>query len=283
MSVTIQWCDGPSPSVNRPLHTSCVDNACCAIAIGWRVWIGITPVPISMRVGACPMTATAASASKSSGFPGTQIEVKPACSPATAGAPAAAGNRVALLDLGGDGAAAAAAAMGGGALAAKVDVTDRGGVDDAMARVRAELGPVEILVTSAGFDEFCAFTDLTVDAWDRMLAINLTGTFHCIQAAIPDMLAAGWGRIVTISSSSAQSGAARMAHYVASKGGVVGLTKALAVEYAPHGITVNTIPPGFIDTPMARRAEARGDLPSIDALAARSLIGRAGTSDDVAA
>ena len=118
---------------------------------------------------------------------------------------ASAGNRVALLDLDGDGAAAAAAAIGDGALAAKVDVTDRGGVDDAMARVRAELGPVEILVTSAGFDEFCAFTDLTVDAWDRMLAINLTGTFHCIQAAIPDMLAAGWGRIVTISSSSAQS------------------------------------------------------------------------------
>ena len=163
---------------------------------------------------------------------------------------AAAGNRVALLDLDGDGAAAAAAAIGGGALAA---------------------------------DEFCAFTDLTVDAWDRMLAINLTGTFHCIQAAIPDMLAAGWGRIVTISSSSAQSGAARMAHYVASKGGVFGLTKALAVEYAPKGITVNTIPPGFIDTPMVRRAEARGDLPSVDAVIARTPVRRAGTADDIAA
>ena len=116
-----------------------------------------------------------------------------------------------------------------------------------------------------------------------MLAVNLTGTFHCIQSAIPDMLAAGWGRIVTISSSSAQSGANRMAHYVASKGGVIGLTKALAVEYAPHGITVNTIPPGFIDTPMARRAEARGDLPSIDAVAARTPVRRAGTPDDIAA
>ena len=116
-----------------------------------------------------------------------------------------------------------------------------------------------------------------------MLAVNLTGTFHCMQAAIPDMLAAGWGRIVTISSSSAQSGADRMAHYVASKGGVVGLTKALAVEYAPSGITVNTIPPGFIDTPMARRAEARGDLPSIDAVAARTPVRRAGTPDDIAA
>jgi NAD(P)-dependent dehydrogenase (short-subunit alcohol dehydrogenase family) len=113
--------------------------------------------------------------------------------------------------------------------------------------------------------------------------VNLTGTFHCLQAAVPDMLAAGWGRIVTISSSSAQSGAVRMAHYVASKGGVVALTKALALELAPKGITVNTIPPGFIDTPMARRAEARGDLPSIDAVASRTPVRRAGTPDDIAA
>ena len=113
--------------------------------------------------------------------------------------------------------------------------------------------------------------------------MNLTGTFHCLQAAVPDMLAGGWGRIVTISSSSAQSGAARMAHYVASKGGVIGLTKALAVEYAAKGITVNTIPPAVIDTPMVRRAEAAGDVPSIDAIAARTPVRRAGTPDDIAA
>jgi NAD(P)-dependent dehydrogenase (short-subunit alcohol dehydrogenase family) len=199
---------------------------------------------------------------------------------------AGAGRAVALLDLDGDAAAGAADDLvrgGASAIAAKVDVADRAGVDDAFDRVRAELGPVEILVTSAGFDEFRPFTEITVDAWEHVIGINLTGTFHCIQAAIPDMLAAGWGRIVTISSSSAQSGAARMAHYVASKGGVIGLTKALAVEYAPQGITVNTIPPGFIDTPMARRAEARGDLPSIDAVAARTPVRRAGTPDDIAA
>jgi len=196
---------------------------------------------------------------------------------------AADGNRVALLDLDGDSVTQAAAEIGDRAIAAKVDVTDRGGVDDAIARARAELGPVEILVTSAGLDEFRSFNEITPDAWDRMLAVNLTGTFNCIQAALPDMLATGWGRIVTISSSSAQSGAARMAHYVASKGGVIGLTKALAVELAPQGITVNTIPPGFIDTPMARRAEARGDLPSIDAVAARTPVRRAGTPGDIAA
>src|SRR3954447_18563396 len=197
-----------------------------------------------------------------------------------------AGYRVALLDLDGDSVVGAADELrhkGAAAIAAKVDVTDRGADDEAMAAARRELGPIEILVTSAGVDEFRAFTDIGPADWDRMIAVNLTGTFHCVQAAIPDMLAAGWGRIVTISSSSAQSGAAKMAHYVASKGGVVGLTKALAVEYAPNGITVNTIPPGFIDTPMARRAEARGDVPSIDAIAARTPVRRAGTPDDIAA
>jgi NAD(P)-dependent dehydrogenase (short-subunit alcohol dehydrogenase family) len=199
---------------------------------------------------------------------------------------AGAGNRVALIDLDADGVNGAADELrAGGAevIAAQVDVADRGAVDAALDRVRAELGPVEIMVTSAGLDEFATFTDITPAAWDRLIAVNLTGTFNCLQAAIPDMVAAGWGRIVTISSSSAQSGAARMAHYVASKGGVVGLTKALAVEYAPKGITVNTIPPGFIDTPMARRAEARGDLPSIDAVIARTPVRRAGTPDDIAA
>jgi NAD(P)-dependent dehydrogenase (short-subunit alcohol dehydrogenase family) len=199
---------------------------------------------------------------------------------------ARAGNRVALLDLNEEGVERGAGEVrtaGGDAIAAQVDVSDRSAVDSALDRVRTEFGPVEIMVTSAGVDEFASFTDITIDAWNRMIAVNLTGTFHCLQAAVPDMLAGRWGRIVTISSSSAQSGANRMSHYVASKGGVVGLTKALALELAPHGITVNTIPPGFIDTEMARRAEARGDLPSIDAVAARTPVRRAGTPDDIAA
>ena len=199
---------------------------------------------------------------------------------------AARGDRVALLDLAGDAVLRAAEGLretGARALGAEVDVTDRRGVDDALGKVRAELGPVEILVTSAGLDAFESFTDITVESWERILAINLTGTFHCIQAAVPDMLAARWGRIVTISSSSAQSGAVRMAHYVASKSGVIGLTKALALELAPRGVTVNNIAPGLIDTPMARRAEAAGDLANLDKLAARIPLRRAGTPDDVAA
>ncbi len=196
------------------------------------------------------------------------------------------GNAVALLDLDGDAAARAADELRGAghkATSAAVDVSDRDQVDHALDGVRDELGSIAVMVTSAGFDRFQNFIDITLDEWTRMIAVNLTGTFHCLQAAVPDMLAAGWGRIVTISSSSAQSGAKRMAHYVASKGGVVGLTKALALELAPHGITVNTIPPGFIDTPMARRAEERGDLPSIDAVAKQTPVRRAGTADDIAA
>jgi 2-hydroxycyclohexanecarboxyl-CoA dehydrogenase len=199
---------------------------------------------------------------------------------------AGSGHRVAVLDL--DGVAAERAAeelrgSGAQALGIAADVADRGAVDRALAHVHLELGPVEIAVTSAGVDEFTSFTDITPSQWDRMLAVNLTGTFHCVQAAVPDMMAAGWGRIVTISSSSAQSGAKRMAHYVASKGGVIALTKALAAELGPHGITVNTIPPGSIETPMTRRAEAAGDLPSTDALAKMIPVRRMGTPEDIAA
>jgi 2-hydroxycyclohexanecarboxyl-CoA dehydrogenase len=197
------------------------------------------------------------------------------------------GDRVALLDLDGEGAkreAAKLCADGARALAAAVDVADRRAVDDAIDRVRRELGPVQIMVTSAGLDAFAPFTEITCEQWERILAVNLTGTFHCLQAAVPDMLSARWGRIVTISSSSAQSGAPRMAHYVASKGGVIGLTRALAIELAPHGITVNTIPPAMIDTPMARRAEAAGDIPGIGAIAAARIpVGRPGTSEEIAA
>src|SRR5205823_7617689 len=126
-------------------------------------------------------------------------------------------------------------------------------------------------------------TEISAADWDRMIAVNLTGTFHCIQSVVPDMLAAKWGRIVTISSSSAQSGAARMAHYVASKGGVIGLTKALAVELAPKGITVNTIPPGAIDTPMSRRAQDTGSLPDTEVIAKMIPVRRMGTAEDIAA
>lgn len=199
---------------------------------------------------------------------------------------AAAGHKIALLDVATEGAAAGAKeleATGAQALAVPADVSDRAAVVAALDEVRRRLGPVQIMVTSAGIEAFTSFLDIDAQAWERMLAVNLTGTFHCLQAAVPDMLAARWGRIVTISSSSAQSGTRNMAHYVASKGGVIGLTKALAVEFAPHGITVNTIPPGFIDTPMLRRAVDTGVLADMEQLVARTPVGRAGTPEDIAA
>jgi 2-hydroxycyclohexanecarboxyl-CoA dehydrogenase len=196
------------------------------------------------------------------------------------------GHRVAVLDLNGDAAQRAAEDLRGrgqDALGAAVDVSDRAAVDDALNKVRSEFGPVEIMVTSAGISAFVKFTEITLEQWNRMIAVNLTGTFHCLQAVIPDMVAARWGRIVTISSSSAQTGAPRMAHYVSSKGGVIGMTRALAREYAPLGITVNTIPPSSIDTPMSRQAQEAGNLPDHETWAARIPVGRVGTGDDIAA
>jgi 2-hydroxycyclohexanecarboxyl-CoA dehydrogenase len=195
------------------------------------------------------------------------------------------GHQVALLDRDGeaaDGAAEALRGQGATAHAYKADVADWSAVRDTFERVRTDLGAVGIVVTSAGIESFDAAADITPDTWDRILSVNLTGTFSCIQSALPDMMASGWGRVVTISSSSAQSGAPYMAHYSASKGGVIGMSKALARELASSGITVNTISPSLVDTPMARDAEARG-LVSVDAMAAAVPLGRAGTPDDIAA
>jgi 2-hydroxycyclohexanecarboxyl-CoA dehydrogenase len=196
------------------------------------------------------------------------------------------GHRVAVLDVDGDVADRAAADLrgrGAEALAGAVDVSDRAAVDDALATVRSELGPVEVMVTSAGIAAFAAFTDISLDAWNQMIAVNLTGTFHCLQAAIPDMVDARWGRIVTIASSAGQIGSPRQGHYAASKGGVIALTKTVAREYGAHGITANTIPPFFVDTPMSRAAEAAGDIPNPEALTARIPTGSLGTPDDIAA
>jgi len=195
------------------------------------------------------------------------------------------GHRVAVLDINGDATEQVAKELeadGLTALGVHVDVSQRAAVDAALDTVRTTFGPIEIMVTSAGIEGFVEFLDITPEAWDRMMAVNLTGTFHCLQAAVPDMVAGGWGRIVTISSSSAQHGTKRMAHYVTSKGGVIALTKALALDLAPNGITVNTIPPGAIDTPMMRRPFESGDM-NLEQVLARAPLGRLGTPDDIAA
>jgi NAD(P)-dependent dehydrogenase (short-subunit alcohol dehydrogenase family) len=163
------------------------------------------------------------------------------------------------------------------------DVTDRAQIDAALGEIRATLGPVTILVNAAGKDSFRRFTDLSFDEWRRIVDINLNGVFHTIQAVLPDMLEAGWGRIVNISSSSTHSGVPYMSAYVAAKSGVNGLTKSLALEYGPAGITVNAVPPGFIDTPMLRSAEARGNLGDIQANIDATPVRRMGRPEDIAA
>jgi 2-hydroxycyclohexanecarboxyl-CoA dehydrogenase len=196
------------------------------------------------------------------------------------------GHRVALHDVDGNAAERAAGDLGQDdveAMGCAVDVSQRPAVDEALAAVRSALGPVEIMVTSAGVASFAPFHNITLEAWDQAMAVNLTGTFHCLQAAVPDMLDAGWGRIVTIASSAGQIGSPRQAHYAASKGGVIALTKTVAREYGARGITANTIPPFIVDTPMSRAARDAKDIPAVDDIAARIPSGRLGTVDDIAA
>jgi 2-hydroxycyclohexanecarboxyl-CoA dehydrogenase len=191
------------------------------------------------------------------------------------------GAGVAVWDLNAQGATETVRAIeseGKRAVAYVGDASARASIDNILGRIRAELGSVSILVNNAGITGFCPFLDITQEALERIYRINLIGPFILTQATIPDMLAAGWGRIINISSSSAQTGAAGMAHYSSSKGGIIALTKTLAREFADRGITVNNIPPGFIDTPMTRSSPI-----DVDAIAAASPMKRAGQPEDIAA
>lgn len=175
-------------------------------------------------------------------------------------------------------------ALGRRAITSRVDVSNREVVKAAVEQARAELGPVTIMVNSAGVHATGSITQMTDEEWNRVININLTGSFIVTQEVLGDMLEANWGRIVYISSSSTQTGSPNMAHYVASKGGVIGLTKALATELGPKGITVNNVPPGSVDTPMLRELEAKGGLPGgAEAIGMRNPVRRLGTPEDMAA
>jgi 2-hydroxycyclohexanecarboxyl-CoA dehydrogenase len=183
------------------------------------------------------------------------------------------GHRVATLDLNPSDAAHSYQA----------DVTDRGQIDAALESIHNDLGPVSILVNAAGLDGFKPFLKISFEDWQRVVNVNLHGVFHMIQAVLPDMIEAGWGRIVNISSSSTHSGTPYMSHYVSAKSGVNGLTKSLALEFGPAGITVNAVPPGFIDTPMLRAAAERGYLGDIDKTIEATPVRRIGKPEDIAA
>jgi len=191
------------------------------------------------------------------------------------------GAAVAIWDLNPEGAAETVRlieAAGGKAIACVGDAADKQAIAASAASTREQLGAITILVNNAGITGFVPFQQLTEEAITRMLLVNVRGPFLCTQEILPDMLAAGWGRVINISSSSAQTGAATMTHYSASKGAVVAFTRSLAAEMADKGITVNNIPPGFIDTPMLRASPL-----DVDERAAASPMKRAGKPEDIAA
>jgi 2-hydroxycyclohexanecarboxyl-CoA dehydrogenase len=195
------------------------------------------------------------------------------------------GHPVAMLDVDAQALERESAAIrktGAKLLAQKVDVSNRGEMDAAYAAVRQQLGPIAIVIANAGISSSADFQTMSLTTWQRMLDVNLTGVFHTIQPALSDMVAAKWGRIVTISSQAAQLDAQDRAHYAASKAGVIGLTRSLAREFARHGITVNTIPPSLVDTPLAQAGVRSGQVPSLDVIAQMIPISRPGTPEDIA-
>jgi 2-hydroxycyclohexanecarboxyl-CoA dehydrogenase len=179
---------------------------------------------------------------------------------------------------------AAIKAIGGQALALGADISDRGQLAAAIEKLRSEFGGITILVNNAAITGYIPFLEMRPDDWKRVLDVNLTGTFHATQIVLPDMLGAGWGRIINIASSAAQTGAKHMAHYAASKGGMISLTRTLAVEFGPKGITANVIPPRFITgTIMSEQSFSGQKQPmSREALAQAGPICREGRPEDVA-
>ena len=143
-----------------------------------------------------------------------------------------------------------AARCGGSPACAVADVTDRSQVDAAFAAARAAHGPVTILVNNAGASQGVAFAKVSEQLWRDMLAVNLDAVFHCCQAALPDLLAAAAGRIVTIASIAGLRGFGYASPYIAAKHGAVGLTRALAADFAGTALTANAVCPGFVETEM---------------------------------
>jgi 2-hydroxycyclohexanecarboxyl-CoA dehydrogenase len=195
------------------------------------------------------------------------------------------GTAVGVLDIDFEGCLRVAAEIqesGGHALALAASIGDRAQVMAAIAKLRATLGPVTILVNNAGITGYCPFDELTDETWDRVMQINLKGTFIVTQCVLPDMKAAAWGRIVNISSSSAQTGAETMVHYATSKGGVIAFTKSLARELGPFGITVNNIPPGSVmNTKMSEATKDKFPIP-VETLIKTLPVRRTGVPEDIA-
>jgi 2-hydroxycyclohexanecarboxyl-CoA dehydrogenase len=177
---------------------------------------------------------------------------------------------------------AAIKAAGGTAVALGADVSKRDQVFAAVAQCRDALGPITILVNNAGVTDFTPFEQVTDELWDFIYAVNVRGPMIMTQAVLADMKAARWGRIVNISSSSAQTGAINMIPYSSSKGAIVTMTRSMAQEFGPLGITVNNIPPGSVmNTIMSEANRDRFQIPT-EVLLQTLPVRRMGEPEDIA-
>jgi 3-hydroxybutyrate dehydrogenase len=167
----------------------------------------------------------------------------------------AAGAKVSLLGRRLEPLQALAESLGGAAI--QCDVTDRNRIAEAFDEARAANGPIEMLVVNAGIAESAPFHKMKREAWDRIIATNLTAAFDCAQAALPDLMASENGRLVFVASVASLRGVPYAAHYAASKHGLLGLMRSLAAEYAKTNLTVNAVCPGYVDTPMTDQSVAR--------------------------
>jgi 2-hydroxycyclohexanecarboxyl-CoA dehydrogenase len=194
--------------------------------------------------------------------------------------------KIAIWDINGAGAEETARMVrdaGGTAIAIEADCSDRDAIKAAAAQTRKELGPVAILINNAGIAPFTDFLEIDPELLERVFKINMFGPFYVTQECVPDMIAAKWGRIINITSSSVQSGSALQTHYTSSKGALLGFTKCLAMALGEHGITANMIPPGSIDTPMLRGAEIMQKPGVVEAYGKALPVGRIGVGEDIAA
>jgi 2-hydroxycyclohexanecarboxyl-CoA dehydrogenase len=174
----------------------------------------------------------------------------------------------------------AIADAGGRAVALGADVSNRQQVRAAVAKLRDTFGPITIAVNNAGVTDFTAFEDVTEERFRFIYGVNVLGPIIVSQEVLPDMKAAKWGRIVNISSSSAQTGALRMATYSSSKGAVIALTRTLAQELGPFGITVNNIPPGSVMGTIM--SEANVSPEQVESLSKILPVRRVGAPEDIA-
>jgi 2-hydroxycyclohexanecarboxyl-CoA dehydrogenase len=175
------------------------------------------------------------------------------------------------------------AAAGGRAAPLEVDVTDGASVAEAIARASRELGPVEILVNNAGWDELKPFLETDEEFWDRVIAINFKGCLHTTRAVLPGMVERGHGRIVNIASDAGRVGSSMESVYSGAKGGVIAFTKTVAREAARDGITANAVCPGPTRTPLLDQMTAEGGEKLVDALVRAVPMRRLGEPEDVAA